>query len=227
MGRVHRWHGFGAGRRRSYVGRHEARGWRAATRGIVAVVVAVLAVATVAFIGIGPSGSRVDPPRSRPPPPASYLIAAPGFGVGVEGWRALPGTFVTKGQLGAPTASYARVQRDPTAPARRDSSTHSAITGLATRVRMSATVDTPLRATVRVRASRAGVSVLVRRYERVGDKEVSGSERRVRLQGTDWQQVVAAHRVLRAGAAIYLEISALALQPQDALFVDQTKVTSP
>jgi hypothetical protein len=92
---------------------------------------------------------------------------------------------------------------------------------------MSATVDTPLRATVRVRASRAGVTVVVRLYERVGDKEVSGSERRVRLQGTDWQQVVAAHRVLRAGAAIYLEISALALQPQDALFVDQTKVTSP
>jgi hypothetical protein len=226
MGRVGRWRGGGAGGRRSYVGRHEARRRRTAARVAVAVAVAAAAVAAVAF-GLGSTGPRVDHPRGPPPPPASILIAAPGFGVGVEGWRALPGTFVIKGRLGAPTASYARVQRDPTVPARRDPATRSAVTGMATLVRTGATLGMPLRATVRVRASRPGITVRVRLIERVGNREVGGSERRATLPATGWRQVAAAHRVRRAGAAVYLEISALSLPPQESFDVDQAKVTSP
>jgi hypothetical protein len=226
MGRVGRWRGVGEGGRQPYVGRHEARRRRTAARVAVAVAAAAAAAAAVAS-GLGPAGPRGDPPRGPPPTPASYLIAAPGFGVGVEGWRALPGTYVIKGRLGDPTASYARVQRDPTVPPRRDPATRTALTGLATRVRMSATVGMPLRATVRLQASRPGTTVVVRLSERVGGKEVGGSERRATLPGRDWRQVVAAHRVLRAGAAVYLEISALALPLKEAFYVDQAKVTSP
>jgi hypothetical protein len=226
MGRVGRWRGVGRGGRQPYVGRHEARRRRTAARVAVAVAVAAAAVAAVAP-GLRSTGPRVEPPRGPPPTPASILIAAPGFGVGVEGWRALPATFVIKGRLGAPTASYARVQRDPTGPARRDPATRSAVTGMATRVRVGATVGLRLRATVRVRASRPGTTVVVRLVERVGDREVGGGERRATLAGTGWRQVVAAHRVRRAGAAVYLEISALALPRTASFDVDQAKVTSP
>jgi hypothetical protein len=208
------------------VGRHEARHGRTAVRVAVAVAVAAVAAAAVAS-GLGSTGPRVDHPRGPPPTPGSVLIAAPGFGVGVEGWRALPGTFVIKGRLGAPTASYARVQRDPTVPPRRDPATRSTVTGMATRVRVAATVGMPLRATVRVRAARPGTTVVVRLSERVGGKDVGGSERRAMLPGTGWRRVVAAHRVRRAGAAVYLEISALALPVKASFDVDQAKVTSP
>jgi hypothetical protein len=225
MGRVGRRRGD-AGGRRSYVGRHEARRRTTAARAAVAVAVAAAAVAAFA-LGLRSTGSGVDPPRGPPPTPASILIAAPGFGVGVEGWRALPGTFVIKGRLGQPTASFARVQRDPTVPPRRDPATGSAVTGMATRVRVAATVGMALRATVRVRASRSGTTVVVRLSERVGDREVAGSERRATLPGTGWRQVVAAHRVRRAGSAVYLEIAALALPSEASFDVDQAKVTSP
>jgi hypothetical protein len=225
MRRVRRWRGVGAGERRSYVGRHEARSRRAAARGTVAVVVAVLAAAAVA-VGLSSTGSRVDPARGRAPP-SSYLIAAPGFGAGLEGWRAFPGTFAAKGRLGDPIAPYASVQRDPTVPAVRHPATRSPLTGLATRVRVSATAGMAFRATVRVRPSRPGTTVLVRLSERLGDTEVGGSERRARLAGTGWRQVAAAHRVVRTGSAVYLEISALALPLGEILYVGQAQVTSP
>jgi hypothetical protein len=227
MGDAGRWRGLQAGRRRSYVGRHEAPHRKAVARG-AAVVVGVAVIAAIAIVSLGSSTSRVaDPSTRRPPPPAPELIAAPGFGAGLGEWRAFPGTYLIKGQLGDPTAMYARIQRDPTVPAAKDPATRSTMTGLAIRVVNAATVAMPLRATVRVRGSTPGIIVLVRLSERVGDKRVEDSEGRARLRDTAWHEVGAGHRVLQAGASVHLEVVALALPLDQAIYVGQAKVTSP
>jgi len=221
-----RWRGFQAGRRRSYVGRHEARHGKVAARRTAAVV-GVVAIATIAVVSLSSSGSRVaDPPTARPPPPAPQLIAAPGFGAGLGEWRAFPGSYLIKGQLGDPAAMFARIQRDPTVPAAKDRATRSTMTGLATRVVTAATGRMQLRATVAVRGSRPGITVIVRLSERIGDRRVDESERRARLRDTGWHEVEAGHRVLQAGASVHLEIWALALPLDQAIYVGQAKVTS-
>jgi hypothetical protein len=226
MGDAGRWRGFQTGRRRSYVGRHEARHGKVAVRRAAAVV-GVLAVAAVAVVGLSSSGSReAGPVTARPPPPAQELIAAPGFGAGLGEWRAYPGTYLIKGQLGDPTAMFARIQRDPTVPAAKDLTTRLAITGLGIRVVTGATASMRLRATVPVRGSRPGITVIVRLSERVGDRRVDQSERRARLRDAAWHEVQADHRVLEAGASVELEIWALALPPDQAVYVGQAKVMS-
>ena len=226
MGEAGRWRGFQLGGRRSYVGRHEARPGKVTARR-AAVAVAVVAVAAVAVAVLSDSGSRVaDPLAARPPPPAPQLIAAPGFGAGLGEWRAFPGTYLIKGQLGDPAARFARIQRDPTVPAPKDPTTHATMTALGTRVVAGATGGMHLRATVPVRASRPGVTVIVRLSERIGGGRVDASERRAKLRDTDWHEVEAGHRVLEAGASVQLEICALALPLDQALYVGQAKVTS-
>jgi hypothetical protein len=221
MGDAGRWRGFQTGRRRSYVGRHEARrGKVAARRG--AAVVGVLAVAAIAVAGLSPSGSR----EADRPPPTSQLIAAPGFGAGLGEWRAFPGTYLIKGQLGDPSARFARIQRDPTVAADKDPATRSTMTGLAIRVITGATASMRLRATVPVRCSRPGVTVVVRLSELVGNRRVDQSERRTSLRDDAWHEVEAEHRVLEAGAAVYLEIWALALPRDQTIDVGQAKVMS-
>lgn len=218
--------GFRTGRRRSYVGRHEARRGKVAARRAAAVV-GVLVVAAVAVASLSSSGSReADPLVARPPPPASQLIAAPGFGAGLGDWRAFPGTYLIKGQLGDPSASFARLQRDPTVPAAKDPATRAAVTGLVVRVVTGATASMRLRATVPVRCSRPGVTVVVRLSERVGNRRVDESERRASLRDDAWHEVEAEHRVLEAGAAVHLEIWALALPRDQAIYVGQAKVMS-
>ena len=178
-------------------------------------------------LGVGSSGSRVDTPTTtRPPPAPPRLIAAPGFGAGLGEWRAIPGTYLIKGQLGDPSAMFARIQRDPTVPAARDPATRAAMTGLAIRVVTGATASMRLHATVPVRCSGPGVTVVVRLSERVGDRHVDDSEHRASLRDTAWHEVEADHRVLRAGAAVHLEILALALPPDQAIYVGQAKVMS-
>jgi len=91
------------------------------TGGRAAVVVGVVVIAAIAVVGLRSSGSRVaDPPTARPPPSAPKLLAAPGFGAGLGEWRAFPGTYLIKGQLGDPSALFARFQRDPTVAAAPD-----------------------------------------------------------------------------------------------------------
>jgi hypothetical protein len=226
MGDAGRWRGLQAGRRRSYVGRHEAPHRKAVARGAAAVV-GVAAIAAITIVSLGSSNSREDPAARRPPAPAPELIAAPGFGAGLGEWRAFPGTYLIKGQLGDPTAMFARIQRDPTVPAAKDPATRSTMTGLATRVVNAATVAMPLRATVRVRGSTPGIIVLVRLSERVGDRRVGDSEGRARLRDTAWHELGADHRVHQAGASIHLEVVALALPLDQAVYVGQAKVTSP
>lgn len=221
-----RWRILGAGKRPSYVGRHLAPPGTAA-RWIAAVVAGMVAIAAVAALGLGSSDSRgAGPARGRSPPPASNLIAAPSFGAGLVGWRAFPGSYVAKGQVGDPDANFAQVQGNPTEPAVVDPATRKAMVGLATRVVVSAQVKTPLRATVRVRGSKPGITVLVRLSERVGDRRVRGSEHRARLPDTAWREVGVDHRVLEVGVSVDLEIWAVALPADAAIFVGQAKVTS-
>jgi hypothetical protein len=192
------------------------------------VVVAVVAVAAVAVATRSSSSSRVaSPPTSRAAASGPKLIAAPGFSFGLGEARAFPGTYLIKGQVGVPTAPYARIQRDPTVPAPEDPATHAAMTGLTIRVVGAAAVAMPLRATVQVRGSAPGVTVLVRLSERVGGRRVGGAEGRARLKDTAWHDVAASHRVVRAGASVHLEVFALALPPDQTVFVGQAKVTSP
>jgi hypothetical protein len=225
MGDAGRWRGFQTGRRRSYVGRHEARRGKIAARRAV-VVVGVLAVAAVAVAGLSSSGSRGADPLAARPPPTSQLIAAPGFGAGLGEWRAFPGTFLIKGQLGDPSARFARIQRDPTVRAAKDPATRATMTGLAIQVVTGATAGMRLRAIVPVRCSRPGVTVVVRLSELVGNRRVDHSERRASLRDDAWHEVEAEHRVLEAGAAVHLEILALALPSKQAIYVGQAKVMS-
>jgi hypothetical protein len=213
--------GFRTGRRRSYAGRHEARRGKVAARR-AAVVVGVLVAAAVVVAGLSSSGSR----EAARPPPASQLIAAPGFGFGLGEWRAFPGTYLSKGQLGDPSATFARMQRDPTVAAARDPATRATMTGLAVRVVTGATASMRLRATVPVRCSKPGVTVVVRLSELVGDRRVEQSERRASLRDDAWHEIETEHRVLEAGAAVALEIWALALPREQWIDVGQAKVTS-
>jgi hypothetical protein len=225
MGEAGRWRGLRSGRRQAYVGRHEARRGRAAA-GRIATVAGVVAVAAVA-VALGASGSRVtERLTARPPPQGPQLIAAPGFGAGLGEWRASPGTYLIKGQLGDPDAMFARVQRDPTVPATKDPATRSAMTGLGIRVVTGATAGMRLRATVPLRGSGPDIAVIVRLSERVGDRRVDTSEHRASLRDTAWHEVEADHRVLEAGATVELEIWALALTRNRALDVGQVKVMS-
>jgi hypothetical protein len=226
MGDADRWRGLRSGRRRDYVGRHEAQPGNVAARRAAAVVGVLAVAAAVAVVGVGTSGSRVDdPPTTRPPPTAPQLIAAPGFGAGLGEWRAFPGTYLIKGQVGDPTALFARIQRDPTVPAPTDPATRSTVTGLTIRVVTGATGGMRLRATVPVRGSRPGITVVVRLSERAGERRVDQSERRATLADTGWHEVEAGHRVVEAGTAVHLEICALGLPRDQTLFVGQAKVT--
>jgi hypothetical protein len=223
MGDAGRWRGLQMGRR----GRHEAPRGSTAARG-AAVVVGVVAIAAVALAIRGSSSSRVaNPATSRAAAAAPKLIAAPGFAAGLGEWRAFPGTYLIKGQVGDPNAMFARLQRDPTVPAMNDPATHATMTGLTIRVVNAAAVAMPLRATVQVRGSAPGITVLVRLSERVGDRRVGGSEGRARLRDTGWHDVAASHRVVKAGASVHLEVVAVALPLDQTLFVGQAKVTSP
>jgi hypothetical protein len=217
--------GFGTGRRRSYVGRHEVRRGKVAARRAVAVA-GVLVVAAVVVAGLSSSGSREADPLAARPPPTSQLIAAPGFGFGLGEWRAFPGTYLSKGQLDDPSATFARMQRDPTVAAARDPATRASMTGLAIRVITGATAGMRLRATVPVRCSEPGVTVVVRLSELVGDRRVDQSERRASLRDSAWHEIEAEHRVVKAGAAVRLEIWALALPRERRIDVGQAKVMS-
>jgi hypothetical protein len=205
--------------------RHEAPRGPAVARATM-VVVGVVAIAAAAVATRSSSSSRVaNPPPSQAAAPK--LIAAPGFAAGLGEWRAFPGTYLIKGQVGDPTAMFARVQRDPTVPAPEDPATRGTMAGLSIRVVSAAAVAMPLRATVQVRGSTPGITVLLRLSERVAGQRVGGSEGRARLRDTAWHDLAASHRVVRAGASVHLEVVALALPLDQSLFVGQTKVTSP
>lgn len=183
---------------------------------------AVLGLSSLVASGAQDLADR--PPRTSP---ASTLAVHRDFtSAGVEDWRAFPGTLLTKGQLGDPTARYARVQRDPTGPPVTDPSTGLATAGIASQVLAWAAEGTTVRASARVRASRPGIRVVVRLAEQLGSRRVWHHEARVLLD-PGWQEVSARHRVQRAGVPVDLEIWALLDRSGDALDIGQAQVTSP
>jgi hypothetical protein len=208
---------------------------------VTVLIVAIATLATFVIVNSGifssgrPTSRGAEAPDSRAPPrvedgqapprSASTVLAVPTFRVGVQGWRALPGTLFTRGQLGEPTATYARIQRDPSTRPAIDPATGAAMVGVTTRVLSAAEPGMRLRATVQVRASGPGVTVVVRLSEWDGGRRVERGEGRLTLRDTGWRQAGADHRV-GGGSAIDLEIWAPALGQDQALYVDRPVVTS-
>jgi hypothetical protein len=195
-----------------------------------AVMLGLAILVTAMALGLNSLGvSRGPRADRRPLATSSSVLATRGFvDGGVEQWRAFQGTFLTKGRLGASTAPYARVQRDPASTAVTDPLTDAAMAGMTSRVLTSAVRGTPVRASVRVRGSRPGIRVLVRLSEPVAGGRVWGAEGRLLLlDATSWHEVAATYRARGDAVPIDLEVWASGLNPEDALYVDRAKVTSP
>jgi len=214
-------HMLPSGERRSYRGKHHTRRRSDVVGPVVAIILGVLGLATLGFFALGgPSSRDKVAPEARPPQrSASIVFAATSFQGGVQGWRAFPGTFFTRGQLGRPGVTYGRIQRDP--------STGSAMVGIGILALPTAQPGLRVQATVRVRATHPGITVVVRLSEQKGSRRVEAGEGRLTVPDTGWHQVGADHRVLHPGTSIDLEIWALALGPDEAVFVDRPEVTSP
>jgi hypothetical protein len=238
MGFSRRRRASGAGEPRSYVGKHQARrrlGTASLAGSVAAIVVAMVAVTVVILLNSAPPDSRgteaptTESPRPTEPPQrsASTVFAVSSFQGGLKDWWALPGTLFSRGDARKKGVSYARIQRDATNQPGTDPSTGAAMLGIGAHVLPSAQPGMRVQTTVRVRATKPGVTVVVQLSEREGNHRFEGGEARLTLPDTHWRSVGADHRVVRAGASIDLEIWALALGPDDALYVDRLAVTSP
>jgi hypothetical protein len=222
---------------RTYVGRHQARRRVAIASpfAIVAViVVGMVAVTVLIALNSAPDSRGTEAPQTGSPQPtvpperpASTLFAVPSFQGGLRGWQAFPGTFFVRGDLDKPGAPYAHIQLDATNRPGTDPSTGAAMVGIRARVIPSAPPGMQVQATVRVRATKPGVRAIVRLSEWEGRQRVDGSERRLTLPDTGWHPVNADYRVVRPGSSIDLEIWALALGTDEALYVERPAVTSP
>jgi hypothetical protein len=240
-----------AGDPRPYVGRHQ-RGRRAGLTGLAGpvalIVLGMVGIAVLVVLNSAPPTSRSTEPTPGAPPqasgspqpsgpastaprrPASTLFYVPTFRGGVGGWEGLRGTIFTRGQLGKPGASYARIQRDPINQPVTDPSSGAAMLGIRARVLPLAQRGMQVRSTVRLRATRPGVTVVVRLSEWEGGRQVDSGARdegRLTLPDTGWHELSADHDVAGSGGAVYLEICALGLGPDGAVFVDHPTVTSP
>jgi hypothetical protein len=234
-----------AGERSAYVGRHQARrrggaagGLAALLRGGVAglvalLILAMLAIATLIMLSSSPPSSpgTAAPATSAaittPPPtrPKVTLLAAVSFGDGVQPWRALAGSIFTRGELDKPGVSYARIQQDPINRPATDPATGKPMVGISTGVPNVDREALQVQAVIRVRATRPGTLVVIRLSEWQGTRRVGHRDGRVTLLDTSWRQLTSDYRVLRSGSRVDLEILALALGPDQALFVEPPVVT--
>jgi hypothetical protein len=222
---------------RTYVGRHQARRRVAIASpfAIVAlIVVGMVAVTVLIALNSAPDSRGTEAPQTESPQPtlpperpASTLFSVPSFKGGLRGWEAFPGAFFIRGDLDKPGASYAHIQRDPTNQPGTDPTTGAPMMGIHARVIPSAPPGMQVQATVRVRATKPGVRVVVRLSEWVGRQRVDGGEERLTVPDIGWHPVNADYRVVRPGSSIDLEIWALALGQDEALYVERPAVTSP
>jgi hypothetical protein len=157
--------------------------------------------------------------------PAPNLVADSGFDHDVAAWRPLPGAFLTRGSAAEP-AEHARVQPDPSTQATTDPKTGRALYGMVLPVIRSAARGTHVDATVQIRATRSQVPVLLRLSELAGGKPAARSEVRALLTDTAWRLLKVDREVGTAGATIQVEVGALALHPDEAVFVDNVRVSS-
>jgi hypothetical protein len=235
-----------AGERSAYVGRHQARrrgvagGGGALLRGGVAglvalLILAMLAIATLIMLSSSPPSSpgtaapATSAAATTPPPtrPKVTLLAAVSFQDGIQPWRALAGSFFSRGELNKPGVSYARIQQqqDPLNRPATDPATGKPMVGIATSVPNVDREGLQVQAVIRVRATRPGTLVVIRLSEWRGTRRVGHRDGRVTLLDTSWRQLTSDYRVLRSGSRVDLEILALALGPDQALFVEPPVVT--
>jgi hypothetical protein len=204
---------------------------------VALIILGMVAVAVLIVLNYAPPNSRgTEAPQTVPPPPTvppprseSTLFSVPSFQGGLQGWQAFPGSLFSRGQVYKPRVTYGRIQmqQDPLNRPATDPSTGAMMVGIGARVVRSAQPGMQVQATVRVRATRPGVRVVLRLSEWEGSQRVEGGEGRFTLPDTSWRRVGADYRVLGAGSSINLEIWALALGPDEALYVDRPVVTSP
>jgi hypothetical protein len=153
------------------------------------------------------------------------LVADAGFDRDLTAWRPLPGAFLTRGSAAQPAHS-ARVQRDPFTSATTDPSTGRALYGMAMPVTQSASPGDHVDAIVQIRATRSPVHVLLRLSELAGGKTAARSEARSLLTDTAWHELRVDREVGTPGATIQVEVGALALQADEAVYVDNVRVST-
>jgi hypothetical protein len=196
--------------------------------GVTALVVIVLLLAGLAVTVTGsPSTSTgtSGSPAASATSLARNLIDDASFDHDIAAWRPLPGVFLTRGSAAEP-AHYARVQRDPNASATTDPKTGRALYGMAMPVIRSASRGTHVEATVQIRTTRSQVPVLLRLSELAGGKTAASSEARVLLTDTAWHRLTVDREVAIPGAMIQVEVGALGLHPDEAVYIDNVRVSS-
>jgi hypothetical protein len=200
--------------------------------GVTALLVIVLLLAGLAVTMNGsPSSTSQRATGTTASPAASAtslarnLIDDATFDHDVAAWRPLPGAFLTRGSAAEP-AHYARVQRDPNAPATTDPKTGRALYGMALPVIRSAARGTHVEATVQIRTTRPQVPVVLRLSELAGGKTAARSDARVLLTDTAWHRLTVDREVATPGAMIQVEVGALGLRPDEAVYIDNVRVSS-
>jgi hypothetical protein len=196
--------------------------------GLAVILMLLAGLVTVTISGSPSSGSRRATVATGGPAPTTAprnLVADAGFDHDIAAWRPLPGAFLTRGSAAEP-AHHARVQRDPSTRPTIDPQTGRALYGMVTPVIRSASRGLQVDATLRIRATRSQVPVVLRLSELAGGRTVARSEVRALLTDTAWRQLRVQREVGTAGATIQVEIGALALPPDVAVYVDDVRVSS-
>jgi hypothetical protein len=172
--------------------------------------------------GTGTTGTIQRPSATSSP---RNLIADASFDRDLTAWRPLPGAFLTRGSAAQPAHS-ARVQRDPFTSATTDPSTGRALYGMAMPVIQSASPGDHVDAIVQIRATRSPVRVLLRLSELADGKTAARSEARALLTDSAWHELRVDREVGTPGATIQVEVGALALQADEAVYVDNVRVST-
>jgi hypothetical protein len=199
------------------------------TLGVAALaVIGILLAGLVTMTITGPppttASGRATGTTQRPPATSSprNLIADASFDRDLTAWQPLPGAFLTRGTAAQP-GHNARVQRDPLTPATTDPSTGRALYGIAMPVIQSASLGDHVHAVVQMRATTSQVRVLLRLVELARGRTAARSETRALLTDTAWHELRVDREVRTTGATIQVEVGALALQGDEAVYVDNVR----
>jgi hypothetical protein len=195
---------------------------------LAAIVVLLGGLVVMTTTGSPPPDARRGTGTTGSPPATSSarnLVADAGFNRDVAAWIPLPGTFLTRGSAAEP-AEHARVQPDPTTQATIDPKTGRALYGMVLPVIRSAASGTHVDATVQIRPTRSQVSVLLRLSELADGQTAARSEVRTLLVDTTWHLLKVDREVRTAGATIQVEVGALALPADAAIYIDNVMVSS-
>jgi hypothetical protein len=201
------------------------------TLGVAALAGIVMLLAGLAVVTVNgspsPTSGRDAGTTQRPSATSSprNLVADASFDRDLTAWRPLPGAFLTRGTAAQPAHS-ARLQRDPFASAITDPSTGRALYGMVMPVIQSASPGAHVDAIVQIRATRSPVRVLLRLSELADGKTAARSEARALLTDTAWHELRVDREVGTPGATIQVEVGALALQADEAVYVDNIRVST-